>query len=227
MVDPDHSTWSTAMTEHIRPASTSGPAAPSYGPPADPVDPSGAASGEPPAPRRRTGIVLGAVVAAIVVLGGLLGGVLLLFGTTTLDSAEAERQIARLTEEQAGLAPADVACPTGIEAMSGATFACTASLDGQLISFTARQTDDDGTVRIDSDNTFVDVAAVEASLAEQWGEAAGVEVVSTCDAAGHAVLVDGVGTPISCTVTNVEDASDSVEVTATVDETGAVSYAVV
>ena len=53
-----------------------------------------------------------------------------------------------------------------------------------------------------------------------------MEVVSTCDAGGHSVLVDGVGTPIPCAVANAEDASDSVEVTATVDESGAVSYAV-
>ena len=94
------------------------------------------------------------------------------------------------------------------------------------ISFTVRQTDDDGNVQINSDNAFVDVATVEASLTQQLGEAAGVEVVSTCDAGGHSVLVDGVGQPIPCIVTNAEDASDSVEVTATVDESGAVSYEV-
>jgi hypothetical protein len=75
-------------------------------------------------------------------------------------------------------------------------------------------------------NTFVDIATVEAALAQQVGEAAGVEVVSTCDAAARSVLVDGVGTPIPCTVANAEDASDSIEVTATVDESGAVSYEV-
>ena len=73
----------------------------------------------------------------------------------------------------------------------------------------------------------MDVATVEASLTQQLGEAAGVEVVSTCDVDGHSVLVDGVGKPISCTVANAEDASDSVEVTATVDESGTVSYEVV
>jgi hypothetical protein len=72
----------------------------------------------------------------------------------------------------------------------------------------------------------VDVATVEASLAEQLGEEAGVEAVSTCETGGHSVLVDGIGTPISCTVTNATDATDSVEVTATVDEDGAVSYEV-
>jgi hypothetical protein len=162
-----------------------------------------------------------------VVLGGLAVGALLLFGTKTLDTADAERQIAQLTEDQVGVAPTDVTCPSDIEAQAGATFACSASLEDQPISFTVTQSDDDGNIQIVSDNSFVDVATVEASLTEQVGEAAGVEVVSTCDAGGHSVLVDGVGTPISCVVANAEDASDSVEVTATVDESGAVSYEVV
>jgi hypothetical protein len=38
--------------------------------------------------------------------------------------------------------------------------------------------------------------------------------------------VDGVGTPIPCTVVNAGDASDSIEVAATVDENGEVSYEV-
>jgi hypothetical protein len=171
-------------------------------------------------------VIIGAVAAAVVVLGGLVVGALLLFGTKTLDTAEAERQIAQLTQEQAGVAPTDVSCPADIEAEAGATFACSASLEDQPITFTVTQTDDDGNVEIDGENTFVDIATVEASLTEQLGEVAGVEVVSTCDADGHSVLVDGVGTPIPCTVTNAEDATDSVDVTATVDESGEVSYEV-
>jgi len=53
-----------------------------------------------------------------------------------------------------------------------------------------------------------------------------VDVISTCHVNGDSVLVDGIGTPIPCTVANAEDASDSVEVTATVDEDGTVSYEV-
>jgi hypothetical protein len=211
------------MAQQTYPTPSFGPPAPQYGPPAPPYHP----FGQPPAPRRRTGVIVGAVVAAVLVLGGLVVGALLLFGTRVLDTAEAEAQIAQLTEDQAGVAPTDVSCPADIEAESGATFACSATLDGQPISFTVTQTDDDGNIEVSGDNTFVDIAAVEASLTQQVGEAAGVEVVSTCDAAGHSVLVDGVGTPISCVVANAEDASDSIEVTATVDEDGAVSYEVV
>ena len=159
-------------------------------------------------------------------LGGLAVGALLLFGSKILDTAEAERQIAQLTEEQAGVAPTDVSCPADIEAEAGGTFTCSASLEDQPISFTITQTDDDGNIEIVSDNSFVDVATVEVSLTQQLSEVAGVEVVSTCDTEGHSVLVDGIGMSISCTVANAEDASDSVEVTATVDESGEVSYEV-
>jgi hypothetical protein len=38
--------------------------------------------------------------------------------------------------------------------------ACSASLEDQPITFTVTQTDDDGNVQIDGDNTFVDVATV-------------------------------------------------------------------
>ncbi len=216
------------MTQQTFPTPPFGPPAPQYGPPASPFGPPSTGFGPPPAPprRRRTGVIIGAVAAAVVVLGGLVVGALLLFGTKTLDTAEAERQIAQLTQEQAGVAPTDVSCPADIEAEAGATFDCSASLEDQPITFTVTQTDADGNVEITSDNSFVDIATVEASLNELLGEVAGVEVVSTCDADGHSVLVDGVGTPIPCTVTNAEDATDSVDVTATVDESGAVAYEV-
>jgi hypothetical protein len=51
-----------------------------------------------------------------------------------------------------------------------------------------------------------------------------VAVISTCDTGGRSVLVDAVGTPISCFVDNAADATDTAEVLATVDESGAVSY---
>ncbi|MFD2091514.1 DUF4333 domain-containing protein [Blastococcus deserti] len=214
------------MTQQTYPSPSFDPRAPQYGPPGAPYGPPAPAFGQPPAPRRRTGVIVGAVAATVLVLGGLVVGAFLLFAPKMLKTADAERQIAQLTEQQAGIAPTDVSCPADIEVEAGATFTCTALLAEQPISFTVTQTDDEGNVQITSDNSFVDVATVEASLAQQVGEAAGVEVVSSCDTDGHAVLVDGVGAPISCTVTNAEDPSDSIEVTATVDESGAVSYEV-
>jgi hypothetical protein len=219
------------MTQQTYPTPPFGPVAPQYGPPAPSYGHPAPGFGQPPMPpsppsRSRTGVIIGAVVAGVLVLGGLAVAAVLLFGTKTLNSAEAERLISQATEEQSGVVPTDVSCPTDIEAEAGATFSCSASLEGQPISFTVTQTDDDGNVDVSSDDTFVVVATVEASLTQQLGEAAGVDVVSICHVNGHSVLVDGVGTPIPCTVTNAEDATDSVEVTAIVDEDGAVSYEV-
>jgi hypothetical protein len=184
--------------------------------------------GRPPAPpvpprRRRTGLIIGAVVGVVVIAGLVVGG-LLLFGSKKLDTAEAQRQIARLTEQQVGVAATGVSCPVDVEVATGTTFSCTGKVDGQAVSFTVRETDDKGNVHIDSDNSFVDVGKVEASVARQVGDQAGVDATATCDADGHEVLVDGVGKPISCTVTNSEDPTDSLDVTATVDDNGDVSW---
>ncbi len=208
------------------PSTQYGPPAAPFGPPATPYGAPPPGFGRPSAPRRRTGAIIGATLAGVLLLGGLVVGALLLFGTKILDSTEAEQLISQATEEQAGVAPTDVSCPSDIEAEAGATFVCTASLEGQPISFEVTQTDDDGNVEVASVNSFVDVATVEASLTEQLAEAAGVPVVSICHTDGHSVLVDGVGTRIPCTVSNAEDATDSVEVAATVDEDGTVSYEV-
>ncbi|MGY1688693.1 DUF4333 domain-containing protein [Geodermatophilus sp. SYSU D01105] len=178
---------------------------------------------QPPAPRRRTGAVIGGIVGVLVAAGLVVGG-LFLFGPRTLDTAEVERQIAALTEEQVGVAASDVSCPEDVEAAAGGTFPCTGTLDGQEVSFTVEQTDDEGNVQISGDDTLVVVAAVEESVAQQVGAEAEVQAVATCDAGGRSVLVDPAGTPIPCTVTNATDSTDSADVLATVDEAGAVSY---
>ena len=186
----------------------------------------GGFGGPQPAPRRRTGAIIGGIVATLVVLGGLAVGAVFLFGTTTIDTAEAQRQIAALTEEQVGVAAADVQCPEDVEAAAGSSFSCTATLDGQPVTFTVNQTDDEGNVQITGDNQFVVVADVEAFLAQEIGDQAGVEATASCDAEGRTVLVDTAGTAIPCTVTNATDATDAVDVAATVDDAGDVTYEV-
>ena len=219
------------MTQQVQPT---GQPLPSYGPPPPGYAPAPygppAAYGPPPmpapAPRRRgTGTVVAAVAGGVVTVAGLGVAALVVFGTPMLDVAEVESEIGRLTEEQAALAPTGVTCPADVAIESGATFACSATLDGQPVTYTVRQTDDEGNVFIESDNTYVLLGQVEASLVEQVSaEAGGVEVVAACDGGGRTVLVDGIGTPIPCTVAGADDPADSVEVVATVDEAGAVSW---
>jgi Domain of unknown function (DUF4333) len=199
------------------------PAAP-YGPPPFGPPPGGFGTLPPTAPRTRTGVIVGSIAAALVVIGGLAVGALLLFGRTTIDTAEVERQIAGLTEEQVGVAAQDVRCPEDVEAVAGESFTCTATLEDQPVSFTVEQTDDEGNVQVTGDNQFVVLADVEAALAQQLGEQAQVEASASCAADGRTVLVDAAGTPVDCTVTNATDATDSVDVVATVDAAGTVSY---
>ena len=221
------------MTQQVQPPSQP---LPPYAPPAAPYaaapGPYGTPNppyGPPPMPapaprRRRTGAVVGAVAGGVVAVAGLGVGALLVFGTPMLDIAEVETEITRLTEEEAAVAPTGVDCPADIAVESGSTFACTATLDGQPVSYTVRQTDDEGNVFIESDDTYVLLGQVEASLVEQVGAEAGVEVVASCDGGGHSVLVNGIGASIPCTVAAADDPTDYVDVMATVDDAGAVSY---
>ncbi|MGY1814776.1 DUF4333 domain-containing protein [Blastococcus sp. SYSU D00820] len=182
--------------------------------------------GPPPPPRRRTGVVVGSVAGAVVVLGGLGVGAFLVLGTSTLDTAAAEERIVTLTQEETGVAATDVSCPADVEAEAGATFTCTAVLDGQGTSFTVRQTDDEGNVEITSDDDWVVVAEVEAFLLQEaeGQNDPGADVAITCDTDGRAVLVgDAAQEPIVCTAT-FPDSGDSIDVLVTVAEDGSITY---
>ena len=183
--------------------------------------------GQPPAPERsgrRTGTIIGAIVAAVLVLGGLAVAAVLLFGNSTLDTTAVEDEIVAVTERESGVAPTEVECPGDVTAEAGATFTCTAVLDGQPLSYTISQTDDEGNVRIESDTIFVVVSDVEGIVNEQVGAEAGVEVTTECDADGRSVVVDPAGTTVPCTVTNAGDPTDTLDVIATLDEEGNVTW---
>jgi hypothetical protein len=177
-----------------------------------------------PAPKkRRTGLIVGAIVG-VLVIAGLAVGAVFLFGSKSLDTAKAQTKIAELTKQQIGITPTGVSCPSDVELKSGTTFTCTAKLDGQAISYTVKETDDKGNVRVDSDNNLILVSKVEESLAQQVGDQAGVQATATCDTGGKKVLVDSQNKPINCTVVNADDSSDTLDVQATVDDQGTVSW---
>ncbi|WP_369252307.1 DUF4333 domain-containing protein [Geodermatophilus amargosae] len=186
-------------------------------PPAGPGFPAGHGG------RRKTGAIVGSIVA-VLVLVGLGVGAFFLFGSKVLDTAEAERQIAAIAQEQAGVTVTDVSCPDDVELAAGTVTTCTASLEGQEVTFTVEQTDDEGNVTIDSDQTYVHVADVEAALAEQFAASTGLEVVSSCDGGDHTVLVAEDGLTLQCQVAAADDPSDSAVVTATLDGEGNVSF---
>jgi hypothetical protein len=176
-----------------------------------------------PPPRRRTGRVVGSVVGSVVVLGGLGVGALFVFGGSTLDTAEAEEQIAAQVEEQTGVAPTAVDCPADVELAEGTTSTCTVTLQGQTFDFTLTQLDDEGAVEFSSDAVYVQVDDVEALLADAF-LADDIQVEATCDAGERTVLLAADGLSVPCTVVNVADSSDTADVTALVDAAGTVTF---
>jgi hypothetical protein len=201
--------------------------APQYGQPeyAAPYGPPMGYPGAPaPARKRRTGRIVGIIVGVVVLVAGLVVGAVLLFGKSTLNTAELQKDITQLTQEKAGVPATDVSCPADREIKAGDQFTCTAQVDGQAAKFTVKQQDDKGNVHIQLDNTLVVVSQLEDLLSKQVASDVGFDVTSSCDASGHKVLIDGIGKQVRCTVTDASDHSNSIDVEATVDEQGHVSY---
>ena len=176
----------------------------------------------PPPAKKRTGAIVGTILTVLVVAGLGIGAFFLL-GGKVLDTAEAERQIVALAEEQAGVTVTDVTCPEDVELAAGTVTTCTASLEGQEVTFTVEQTDAEGNVTIASDAVFVPVTDVEAALVSQFAAEAEVDVTASCES-DHSVLVAADGLQLTCTVAAVEDPSDTGEVLANIDAEGNVTF---
>jgi hypothetical protein len=195
------------------------PPAQQFGPPLPPA-PVGYAAPR----RRRTGLIAGSIAGGVILIAGVIVGAVLLFGKTTLDSAKLQHDITQLAQDKTGIAATDVSCPTDREAKAGDEFTCTAQLDGQPARFTVTQQDDKGNVHVQLGNSLVVVSQLESLLSQQAEKDFGFSISSSCDVGGHTVVVDGVGKSIDCTLINDDDHSDTLDVVATVDGQGRVSY---
>jgi Domain of unknown function (DUF4333) len=174
-------------------------------------------------PRRRTGLLLGLVALGVVVVAGLVVGAFLWFrGHVTLDTDKAAAEIGRITQQQFGVAPTDVRCPSDVPLEKGTATTCTARLEGQPTTYQVTQTDDKGNVRISGDDTITTVRKLQDWLAGQVGQQAGVPTTASCDAGGHTVLVGA--TTVHCTVTSTQDPTDQAAFLAHVDDKGTASY---
>jgi hypothetical protein len=173
-------------------------------------------------PKKKTGLIVGSIVGALILIGGLIVGGLLLFGTKTIVQADAEKAVTDSGTQLIGATPQNVSCPADVEVQQGSSFTCTAAVDGQDVSFTLTQTDGDGHVSITADNTYVQLADVEEDISSQIEAAADVMVNAdtSCDAGGRTVLVDPDGEQLTCTISNAEDPSQSIDVTASVAQDG-------
>lgn len=193
------------------------------GPVPPPAFPPAAYPPLPPAPKHSTGKIVGIVAAVLVLLGGLGAAALFVFGPRTVDPASVQQEIVRITQTAVGVAPADVRCPAEIPAEAGGTFACTATVDGQPVTYDVRQDDDQGHLTINYDR-LLKVADVESVIAQQVGKDVDVAVTVECPPAGQTVVVNAPGTPIACTATNADDPSDSAAITVTVAADGTPGY---
>ncbi len=213
------------------PTPPQGPAPQGHGPYAPPPFPAPGAYGAPgfgapgygqPPAKKRTGAIVGVVVTVLVLAGLGIGAFFLLAGKV-LDTAEAERQIVALTEEQAGVTVTDVTCPEDVELAAGTVTTCTAQIEGQEVTYSVEQTDDEGNVTISSNAVFVQVTDVEATLTEQFTAETGLEVVSACESE-HSVLVAADGLQLDCVVSAADDPTDSAAVVASIDAAGDVTF---
>lgn len=199
---------------------------PAFGPPATYAPPpAGFGAPVPPArPRkRRGGLIAGLVGGGAVVLGGLGVGAFLLLGPQSLVTDEVESEIVRITQEQVAVAATGVVCPDDIPVAAGSAVTCTGTVEGQTVTFTVTQDDDQGNLTITHDRLLA-VAEVEGAVSEQLTAEIGEDVVAVCSAEGQTVLVNAPGTAIPCTAVNAYDTSLSAEITVTVDEAGSVAY---
>jgi hypothetical protein len=219
------------MAQQTYPAAPFGQPANPYGAPGTPYGPPPGGPGygyqppQPPQPpKKNTGKIVGGIIGALVLIGGAVVGAIVLFSPKYLDAAKLQDLIASSTKD-AGAEATGISCPTDIEPQKGGTFTCTATVDGQQVTYTVTQTDDKGQVQVNSDGRFVPVADVEARVSDKVSADAGVDVQTSCEAGGHTTLVVTDSTDLQCTVTNAEDASDSAQVTATVDGEGNVTTA--
>jgi hypothetical protein len=200
-----------------------------YGPPPAglPVQPPLGGYGAPPAPpaprKRRTGLVVGGIAGAVVVLGGLGVGALALFGPSTLVTADVESEIVRITQEQAGVPAQGVDCPEDIAVEAGSSVTCTATVDGQPVTFTVTQDDDEGNLTI-THARLLPALEVEDAVSAQLSADVGEDVVAVCSAEGQTVIVNDPGTTIPCTAVNVADTTLQAEILVSVDGEGTVAY---
>ena len=162
-------------------------------------------------------------MVALVVLAGLGIGALFLFGPRTVEPQSVQNEIVRITQTAVGVAPTDVRCPAEIKAQTGGTFTCTASVDGQPVTYDVRQDDDKGHLTITYDR-LIKVIDLQNTMATRIGKDVDVTVNVTCGPGGRTVVVNAPGTPIACTATNATDPTDSAKIDVTVDATGTPSY---
>jgi hypothetical protein len=119
----------------------------------------------------------------------------------TLDARSIESQIAGEIARQYRLSPGTVTahCPDGIPALTGRTFTCDATLDGQVLPVDGTVTSRTGRYRVQPAAAVIVVPSVVADLESRI--AAQLQAPATVTCGAKAVLVVPTGGTFACTAT--------------------------
>jgi hypothetical protein len=114
----------------------------------------------------------------------------------TLDTSSVERQIAEELASRYPIGTPTVVCTRRVRAVPGATFSCSATIDGQTLVLTGTVTDRSGRYTVTPTASIIE-AGHAASLIER--EIAASAGGATVDCGNRAVLVVPVGHTFLCT----------------------------
>lgn len=100
-------------------------------------------------PKKKTGLIIGAVLAAVVVIGAIIGGVFFLTAKDQLDNKAVQTGVQKVLKDSYGIEDVqDVSCPSGKKVEVDATFDCTLKVGGESKKVTIKITKDDGTYEV-------------------------------------------------------------------------------
>lgn len=153
------------------------------------------------------------------------GAVTINYQRPVLDPVALQKEIVRVTVSEVAVEPTGVQCPSDIRFAKGATFTCSATLQGQPLNYTITQTDGQGGLNIAHDRVL-SAKEVGDQLTATLTRDVGEDVVAVCGTDGQTVIVNAPGQPIRCGAANAANPDRNAPVTVTVDQNGTLSYEV-
>jgi hypothetical protein len=153
------------------------------------------------------------------------GAVTINYRRPVLDPASVQKEVVRITVNEVSVEPPGVQCPSDVKFEKGNTFTCSATLQGQPLTYTITQTDGEGGLNIAHDRVL-SVKEVSDELAAQLTRDVGEKVVAVCGTDGQTVIVNTPGTAINCGAANAANPDRNAPVTVQIDKDGTLSYQV-
>jgi hypothetical protein len=172
-----------------------------------------------------TGTLLGKQITYTITQKDDQGAVTINYQRPVLDPVGLQKEIVRVTVSEVAVEPTGVQCPSDVRFEKGATFTCSATLQGQPLNYTITQTDGEGGLNIAHDRVLT-AKEVSDELAAALSKDVGEDIAAVCGSDGQTVLVNVPGTPIRCGAANAANPDRNAPVSVTVDQNGTLSYQV-